>query len=434
MSVTKLRIKDGVNLNIIETDKFKTNYISVNFMVKLDRETAAMNALLPRVLKRGTQSYPDMSTLSRRLEYLYATNISPKYFKRGEIQVFGLDAYVLDNSYALGGEDIMGGVLDMMDEIIFNPKLVDGLFDADYVESEKRNLIDDINAKINNKISYAISRCQEEMCRDELFSVPASGGVEDVEKITAASLYEHYKKILNCAQIEVYYVGCGNDAIAPRLEKMFASVEHIDTASLETSVIREATDVREVVDDEPVKQGKLSLGFRTGKVLADGDYHKFSLFCEIFGNSPTSRLFVNVREKLSLCYYCRSIPEAQKGIMIVASGIENANRQKAQDEILLQLEAMKNGDFTDEDFESAKRSLNNGYREIYDTPTSLEAWYMGRGLAGLDTSPDDAAALIKAATREDVIEAAKSITLDTVYFMRGALDEVESDGGESDDE
>jgi len=428
MAAIKLRISDGVNLSVIETDKFKTNYISVNFLVKLDKATAAYNALLPKVLKRGTVNYPDMAAINRQLEYLYATNLSTRLYKRGETQIFGFGAYVLDNSFALGGEDILGGVLDMFGEIIFSPLVKDGAFDAEYVESEKRNLIDDINAQINNKTSYAVRRCQEEMCRDEVFGISELGTVEDIKAITAQSLYEHYLKVLNTAEIEVYFVGRKPADLDERLKKMFAQVSHIAGTPLSTEVIRTAAEVRDITEEEQVKQGKLSLGFRTGKVLSDGDYHKFSLFCELYGGSPTSKLFMNVREKLSLCYYCRTIPEAQKGIMIVASGIENEKRDTAQAEILAQLENVKNGDITDEELDSAKRSIINGYREIYDTPSALESWYMGRALAGIGGTPEEAAELIKNTTKEEIMEVAKGMTLDTVYFMRGTLD-----GGEEDD-
>jgi len=432
MADIKLRISDGVNLSVIETDKFKTNYISFNFLTKLNEKDAAFNALLPKVLKRGTEAYPDMALLNRRLEYMYATNLNTRLYKRGETQIFGFAAYVLDNTFALDDTDILGGVLDVFEEIMIRPVTENGAFIEEYVESEKRNLIDDINAQINNKNSYAIRRCQEEMCRGEVFGISEYGTVEDVKAITAKSLYEHYRKVLDEAEVEVYYVGRKPQGLDERIKRMFAQKKHDPAAPLSTEVIRTAAEIKNITEDEQVKQGKLSLGFRTGKVLSDGDYHKFSLFCELYGNSPTSKLFMNVREKLSLCYYCRAIPEAQKGIMIVASGIENDNFDKAKDEILLQLDNVRNCDITDEELESAKRSIINGYREIYDTPSSLEAWYMGRALAGISGSPEEAAEKIKSTTKEEIAEVANGITLDTVYFMRGALNT--EDGGEEDDE
>ena len=434
MSAIRIPIADGINLNVIETDKFKTNYISVNFLVPLRRETAAYNALLPKVLRRGTVSWPDMSDISRRLEYLYATNLSTRLYKRGETQVFGFGAYVLDNSFALDGTDILGGVLDLIGELIFRPVLENGCFREDYVTGEKSNLIDDIRAQINNKTSYAVIRCHQEMCRNEAFGISECGTPEEVEAITPASLYRHYKEMLSCADVEIYYVGHDNtELLKSKLRQLFAAVKHTPHPPLSCRVIRRAEEVREVVEDEQVRQGKLSLGFRTGTVLSDGDYHRFSLFCEIFSGSPTSKLFMNVREKLSLCYYCRAVPEAQKGIMVVTSGIEVSNRGKAQEEILRQLDAMRHGEITDGELEDAKRSLVNSYREINDTPTALEAWYMGRLLAGLNNTPEENAALVKQTTKEEIVAVASGITLDTVYFMRGTLTGDQEEGEDGDE-
>jgi len=156
-------------------------------------------------------------------------------------------------------------------------------------------------------------------------------------------------------------------------------------------------------------------------VLSDGNYHEFALMRELYGGATVSKLFMNVREKLSLCYYCSAIPEAHKGIMVVASGIEVANKQKAQDEILAQLEDVKVGDFTEDDLAKAKRSIVNSYTELSDSPMSLESWYLGRALAGLSTSPEDAIELVMNTGREAVMAAAQGVTLDTVYFMRGTL-------------
>lgn len=422
MNVVKRRIGDGINLNIIETDKFKTNYISVNFLTPLKRETAALTALLPAVLKRGTQSYPDLAALNKRYDTLYSTYIDSRNYKRGETQIFGFAANMLDNRFATDGMDITGETLELMAEIMFKPALDGGCFNADYVESEKSNLIDAINAQINNKNYYAIRRCEEEMCRDELFSIQECGRVEDVEAVTPRSLYAFYKDVYNRAGIEIYFVGKTDFALLEeRIRAIFAPISHTGGFKVGCEVIRAAGKVKEIVEDQPVAQGKLSLGFRTGSVLSDGDYGKFMMFCEIFGGSPASKLFMNVREKLSLCYYCSARPNSDKGIMIVASGIEVDNKQKAQDEILAQLENMKNGDFTDEEFTAALNSIEDGYNGISDSAGGLEAWYLGRMMNGLESSPEQTLEQIKKVTREDVVEAAKKVTLDTVYFMRGTL-------------
>jgi Predicted Zn-dependent peptidases len=429
MSVIKKKIADGIYLNFIETDKFKTNYLSVNFITKLNKETASLNALIPMVLKRGTVKYPTMAEINEELENLYATGIYSRVYKRGENQIVGFTSYMLDNSYTIDDTDILASTIDMFDQLIFCPKTENGVFIESYVDGEKSNLIDNINALINNKNRYAVWRCQEEMCKDEVFGIPESGTVEDVEKITPQSLYTQYKNILNESQIQVYYVGqCDIDWLSDKLTELFKNINHTDV-KLETAVIRKAETIKEITEDQPVTQGKLSLGFRTGSILNDGDYHKFILFNEIFGGSPTCKLFMNVREKLSLCYYCHSIAESLKGIMVVASGIEVANKELAQSEILLQLDNIKNGIMTDEEITSAKNSIVNGYRTINDSSSDLEAWYMNRMLAGLTSSPEEAIDLINSVTKDDIIEVANKITLDTIYFLNGTLT-----GGDEDNE
>ena len=429
MSVINKKIADGIYLNFIETDKFKTNYLSVNFITKLNKETASLNALIPMVLKRGTVKYPTMAEINEQLENLYATGIYSRVYKRGENQIVGFTSHMLDNSYSIDDTDILASALDMLDQLIFQPKLANGVFVESYVDSEKSNLIDNINALINNKNRYAVWRCQEEMCKDEVFGIAESGTVDDVRNITPESLYSQYRKILNESQIEIYYVGQGDiDWLSEKLTEIFKNINHTDT-QLETVVIRKAGEVKEITEDQPVTQGKLSIGFRTGSVLNDGDYHKFVLFNEVFGGSPTSKLFMNVREKLSLCYYCHSMAESLKGIMVVASGVEVANKETAQSEILLQLDNIKNGIISDEEFVSAKNSVINGYRTINDSSGSLEAWYMNRMLADITSSPEEAIDLIDSVTIADIVEAANKITLDTIYFMNGTLT-----GGAEDDE
>ncbi|MBQ4575968.1 MAG: insulinase family protein [Clostridia bacterium] len=422
MALKKIAVCDGVVLNIIEKDKFKTNYISVNFITPLSSESAALNALLPRVLKRGTVAHPDMASLNRAYETLYSTTIYSRNYKRGEVQIVGFCASPLANDYIPDGTDVLDGTLKLMDEIIFSPLLEDGCFKAEYVESEKRMLIDDVKAQINNKNRYALRRCEEEMCRGEVYGVSETGTAAEIEAITPASLYACYKALLSGAKIEIFFVGkTDEEALIKSIKDVFVKCAHTVTAPLTTEVIRKAGEAREVVEDQPVAQGKLSLGFRTNCVLSDGNYHEFALMRELYGGSTVSKLFMNVREKLSLCYYCSAIPEAHKGIMVVASGIEVANKQKAQDEILAQLEAVKVGDFTEDDLAKAKRSIVNSYTELSDSPMSLESWYLGRALAGLSTSPEDAIELVMNTGREAVMAAAQGVTLDTVYFMRGTL-------------
>lgn len=417
MAIKRIQMNKGVYLNVFDTPKFKNNYLSLSFVVPLNEEDASMNALLPLILTRGTKSYPTMEKMSTELDNLYASTINTRCFKKGEVQFVGFNCGILSNSYAIDDCDIFGGTIDILHEVIFEPYLENGVFSEKYLETEKRNLCDRIAAQINNKTSYAITRANQEMCRDERYGISALGSIEGISRIDAQLLYQHYKKILKTAQIEIFFVGEYNKQIEEKIASALM-FEPRDTVELSTLVIRKAETTKEISEAQAVTQAKLSMGFRTGKVLSDGDYYKFVLFNEIYGGSPTSKLFMNVREKLSLCYYCKSIPEPQKGVMIVTAGIEETNKETACNEILKQLNDISQANISDEEFDSAVCSILNAYKEIADNPESIENWYLGRMLSGLDTSPEETAEQIKTATKADVAEMAQGITLDTIYFMK----------------
>ncbi len=417
MPIRRIELNEGVGLNILDTPKFKNNYLSVSFAQPLAKKTASLNALLPLILTRGTKSYPTMEKMSAALDMLYASTINTRCFKKGEIQFFGFNCGILDNSYAPDGCDIFGGTLDILNEVIFSPCTEEGNFIKKYLETEKTNLCDRIASKINNKTSYAITRANEEMCKEEAYGISALGDIESIGKITSEELYAHYTDVINNARVEIYFVGAYSDAIEKKIKESLCFSPR-KCSELKTEVIRTAGPLKEISEEQPVSQAKITIGFRSGKVLSDGDYYKFVLFNEIYGGSPTSKLFMNVREKLSLCYYCKSIPEPQKGVMLVTAGIEESNKQTAENEILAQLDEIRKGNITDEEMDSAKSSILNAYREIEDNPESIESWYLGRMLAELNDSPAEASEQIKKVTKEEIMSVAEGISLDTVYVMK----------------
>ena len=422
MALVKKRIADGVGLNYLETEKFKTGYLSVNFVTALDAECAAKNALIPNILLRGSKKYPNMAEINKKLDYLYASGISARNSKRGELQVFGLCASMIDSSYAIDGEDILAEVVDVLEDILLDPVTDGEAFDSAYIESEKNNLIDAINAKINNKAIYARQRCIAEMCKAERFGLDESGTVESVAACTPQSVYAQYKLALETYPIEIFFVGhCDIDALADKLGAMFAKVKRTPADIPTTEVVRACEKPQSITEDMPVNQGKLSIGWRTGITLNDADYPALMMFNEIFGGGVTSKLFMNVREKMSLCYYCSSAPEAQKGLLIVSSGIEVDKREIAERAILDQLEAVKAGDFTEEEETSARLGIINSYRTLGDSARGLESWYLGRSLCGIENTPEDVIESVAKVTKEDIIAAANKATLDTVYFLNGTL-------------
>lgn len=420
-------IAPGVALDYLETDKFKTNFLSVNFVAPLS-DRAASNALIMPILLRGSRKYPTMADISKRLDYLYSASISSRNYKTGDRQVFGLCADMIDTAYTFGGEDIISEVADLVLEILLNPATEKNAFNLSYTEGEKSNLIDEINARIDNKTAYARHRCIQEMCKNEAFGLTETGTAEQVEKLNAESLYENYLQVLKCCPIEIFFVGkCDIDALEKKFASALSALDRTPSEAIVTEVVRSAKEIKRITEDMPVNQGKLSIGLRTGITLHDPDYAAMILFNGIFGGCVTSKLFMNVREKMSLCYYCSSSPIASKGIMIINSGIEVKNREVAEKAIFDQLDAMKAGNFTESEQSSALLALINRYRELSDSAKGLESWYLGGILESDDSTPEETIESLRAVTAEEITAAANKATIDTIYFLNGTLKEGESD-------
>ncbi len=427
----RIIITEGVTLNVVKTDKFKTGYLSFNFITPLKKETASLYSLVPQVLMRGTRKHKDTASLKIALDDLYAASVEERVFRRGENQICGLNASWISDKYSIDGTEVTQGTLDIINELLFDPYTENGVFSLGYVETEKRNHIDDIKAIINNKNGYAVRRCQDEMCKDEPFGIWEYGDIESVSAITPEGLFEAYKEWLSTARIEIFYVGDYDvDLLSGRIKKMFEQASRNYTKQQKTLVIKDVKEVKEITEKCAASQGKLSLGFRLGCAVGEEGYRAFPLFVEMYANSPVSKLFMNVRERLSLCYYCRAIPDGIKGIMVVTSGIEVSDKEKAQNEILAQLDNVRQGKITDEEIGLAKKSLKNAYNEIYDNPASLEGWYLTRILSEQYKDPDVVCEEILSVTKEDIIKAANNVKLDTVYFLEGTLKGEKEDADE----
>ena len=425
----RIPIADNVYLHYIPQTRFKANYLTMNFLTPLDSETAANNALVPRVLSQGCRAYPGAIALAERLQSLYNLSLSRnRVFKRGETQVVCQSAWMLDNSMVSDNTDILGGALDMIGDIWFRPLTEENGFVSAFAEHAKNDTADGIRALINNKNNYAPYRCNQEMCRGERYGISVVGTLQDVTGATPESVYKAYGNLLSGARCEIFYVGRGGeDRVADKFADLFSTVKRVEPKPLSTEVIREVKSVKEIVEDQPVQQGKLSLGFRTGLTEADGGRAVMLMLNDIYGSGPVSKLFMNVREKLGLCYYCSSAMDLIKGTMMVNCGIDPAKKAIAQAEILHQLDEIRQMHITDAEFDAAKKSLRSAIRQVYDEPSSMEMWWLGRMLSGRDTTPEEEIAHIENVTKSDVAAAAQNIQLDTVYFMNGTGGEVVDD-------
>ncbi len=413
-------ILPGIYLRCAQTDRFKSSCLSISLLRPLCREEAAKNALLSNVLMQGTETYPDMTTLSMALDELYGTSLGPLCRKIGDLQTVGFYMSCLDDRYALPGDHVLAPALELLGEILLHPCLKDGSFREDVVELEKENLINTIEAAINDKRAYADRNMLKALCRDDVYAVPRLGDVEDVAAITAQDLYAHYVQILQTSRIEIFYGGSmPRDAVAELLKKVLGKLPRGKLYQPRLAAISRHEGVQHLEETMEVTQGKLSMGFTTGITTKDKLFPAMVVFNTLFGGDMTSKLFVNVREKQSLCYYISSALISTKGIMTLSCGIETKDYRKTVDEIMKQLSLCQQGQITEAELSAAKKAIASGLRSVEDSLASMEEITTLHVLGGICM---DTAAYLQAileVTAEDVAAVAQSIRLDTVFFLKG---------------
>ena len=421
MVFERKELASGIFWNAIHETKFKSNLISVRFVLPLTADAAAKNALLFPVLLRGSENFPNIGSIRREEESIYDTTLNDSVYKRGDTQVLELRMSVLDNKYAIDGMDITERAMMLLDDILLHPITENGVFCEEYVESEKEKLIDDILAQVNDKRRYAMTRLIEEMFEGDAFGLSELGTVETTEAVCPVCLWKQYHEMLSTARIEIFAIGNFDfDALSARFARMFEGIERRYTGAPETKVMQDARkEVKTVYERQNITQGKLSLGFYTGSTVHDEDYHVMQMLNVIFGAGVTSKLFLNVREKLSLCYYCGSSENGQKGYMTVNSGIEFANEKKAADEILFQLDEIKKGNISESELRDARLALLDAIGRVGDSTGNILNWYFSGVMNGKLISPEEKRALIESVTAKDIVKKAQDIRLDTYYFLCG---------------
>ncbi len=414
-------IGDGVALNIIPTDKFKTNCITVRFLCPMAEETAALNALLPSVLKRGCERLPTMADIVKELQMLYGSELQSSVGRFGDTQYIGFTSFPLRDSYT-EGTNVTSDILSLISEILNKPLLENGVLKSDYVESEKRTLTDRVKAAINNKTSYAIRRCTEEMGKGDPSSIPDTGTIEQIAAVTPEALTKRLDEIIKTARIEIWCAGVFDTAqLENDCAEYFVSANRTPIPKTEAAPIAPTDKVNTVTEDQPVKQGKLSLGFTTSLRPTPEVSTAFNLFLGVLSSSPTSKLFMNVREKLSLCYYCYAIPDRQKGTIVISSGIEVENKDVAERAVIEEIAAIKRGEVSDEELTSARKSLISGWQSICDDEMAMINWYFSQIFWDKFISPEEYAENSASVTVSDIASVASTLKLHTTYFLNGTL-------------
>lgn len=408
---------NGIAFRIIPETRFKTAAITLSLVCPLSKDNASANAILPQLLTKSCSKYPDFSALQRKLAMLYGASLSGSVMPLGDAQLIRLSVRALDDRYTMNEEAVCAECTKLLSDILTSPPLTDGLFPSELLESEKRLLSEKIDAQINDKITYSTRRCFELMCADEPFGVNPYGTKEAVSALDTSQVTQLWKTALETYPIQLTAIGSMDaESVISAFTEAFSAIDRKPAQLPVQLVIPQADTVRKFTDYEDVTQSKLVMGFRTPFSSADDPYI-MRLVSACFGGTPHSRLFVNVREKLSLCYYCSSGYYSTKGILLVRSGLESENIEKAKNEILAQLADIQNGGLTDEEVIQAKMSLRNSFLESKDSVTGTESWYISQMFDRQYLSVDEACARIESYTKDDITEAAKRITLDTVYLL-----------------
>lgn len=409
-------IADGVGYSTVIDPKFKTNKIQIMFITDLREETAGANAMAVGIMGSSNSKYKNISEITAKLNSLYGASINVNVSKQGDYQKLCIDITSINNRFALENEDISGEILSILLDCIFSPNAANGEFNKEPFDFRKKDLLDFIEAEINNKRGYAVLQTQRKAFIGESSENTAYGTIETAKSITPKQAYDAYKNLLLNAQIEIYFVGSEeNNSVEEKISAAFSKIERKVNENQFVKFSPAKKEVYRFEEKLDVSQCKMVMAFKSDCK----DRHAMKFMNVIFGGTPFSKLFLNVREKLSLCYYCAAAYSILKGSLFVDCGVEEQNIEKAEQEILNQLEEVKNGNFTDEDMSNSLLSIENSLKGIGDTPGSYITWYYGCFVQGEVIDPAEEVEKYRAVTKERIIQAAKSIKLDTVYVMKG---------------
>lgn len=413
----KININKGINLILIPRDNYKTNIVTVYLKRPLNRDEVTKNSLIPSILKSATINYPSPISIAKRLQDLYGSTIGVFVDKMGERQILSFRMYCVGDKYL--PEPVFEDSLELLKEIILQPVISGNGFLKEYVDVEKNILEEDIKAKINNKGHYAVEKCIEHMCEGEPFSISEDGYIEDLEALDEINLYGHYKELIKTSPIDIVVAGSfDRDKIIDTVKAKF-SFERKELVEIKREKIYSKPSVKYEKDEMDVNQGKLVLGLRTNVDYVDERYYNLMMFSAIFGSGAHSKLFLNIREKHSLCYSIYSSLEKLKGLMFISAGIEIADYDKALELILKELDDMKQGNISQEELINSKKFIINNLRSLNDNLSALTDYYFSMSLQETNRTLEEVIELVSKVEVDDIAQIGSEIYLDTVYFLTG---------------
>lgn len=413
----KINIGHGINLMLINKENYKTNIATIYIKRPLKREEVTMNSLLPSVLKSGTKDYPSQREITVKMQELYGSNLGASVDKTGERQIMSFRLYSTADEFL--PEPIFEEAFDILKKVVLNPKTIDDGFDPKFVDIEKENLREDINAKINNKGHYAVEKCIEHMCEGEPFSISEDGYIDDLDGINEKNLYKHYLNVIESSEIDIVIAGSFDRKKVIEIIQNTFSIKRESIIETKNEEIYKKPEPKFVEENLDITQGKLVMGFRTNMDFKNEKYYSLLMYSAILGGGAHSKMFLNIREKESLCYSIYSTLEKMKGLMFISAGIEISDYDKALELIYKEIDDMKNGNISKQEMENSRSYLVSNLRALNDSLSSLTDFYYNMSIQNTNRSLDDVIALVKKVKTEDVVEVAQDIYLDTVYFLKG---------------
>lgn len=412
-------LSDGITLRCCRDTRFKQGCLSFQIVRPMSAEENAMNALLPSVLLRGTTHHPSLRSITHRLDELYGASVSAVVRRVGDYQTTGLYCGFMDDRFALPGDQVLAPMLAFLEELLLESPVENSGFLTSYVESEKKNLIATIESELNDKRAYAMGKLLRNMCREDTFGLPRLGDTAQVSAIDPTALYAHYQKILRESPIEIFYVGSAEAELVRSLLQPLLDRLNRNYVNLHPQTGFHTCDGADLTETMEISQGKLCMGFVTPITNRTAEFPAMQLLNTIFGSGMTSKLFMNIREKMSLCYSIGSGYYGTKGIVTVSAGIDFDKEELTRQEVLQQLKACQEGNITDEELTAARQAILSSLRATHDSPGSIEGYYATAALSGMKMTPAEYMAAVEAVTKEQVVAAANSLQLHTTYFLKG---------------
>ncbi len=411
------KISNGVFIHNLTDTKFKNMRISLNFIVPLEKEKVSANAIITSLLSQSTKDHPTISELAKHLAGLYGASFISSVSSAGDKQILSVVVSGIADKFALENENLSEIFTRLLCESVFSPLLdSSGEFVKENFLQEKRQIAESIEAEINDKIAYAKNKCREEMFKGQPASIAKYGSLETLNNTKRESLTDLLKELIEKSRIEIFVLGDANYDACEKIVASYFGCDRMVFASEDNTSIDKREAV-EIVEEMNIAQSKLVMGFAVP--FEDEEKYSARLMSLILGGSASSKLFLNVREKRSLCYYCSAGLDERKKAMLIQSGVETENIDIAREAIMQEIEDMKNAKISDEELEFAKIYLCNSYKSIDDSLSYKESWYLSRAMEEQFVTPLEVIGKIKAVTKEQIIAIVNKISLDTVFTLKG---------------